>query len=96
MLNEVKDYLEGGSDRQVMVYASACEDVRNPERYRHLIDEVDDFIKEEVTRWEKDYLNPTWKPVFPNTPYYWDVGTWGDDFPYMALCKVEDLTTFTV
>jgi len=96
LLQEVRDYLEGGSDRQVMVYASACEDVRNPQYYRHLVDEVNDFIKEEVIRWDEKYFNPAWKPVVPDTLYYWDIGTWGDDFPYMHLCKVEDLNTFTV
>ena len=32
----------------------------------------------------------------PDVKYFWDIGTWGDDFPYMTIRRVIDLDTFSI
>ena len=93
LLDEIRNHLKsvGGS---IAVYASEAEG-KDAISYSFITNTLDDFMINEIKVWDKKY-NIVWETVEPDVEYYWDLGTWGDDFPYMKLKRVDSLTTFKI
>ena len=90
-LTRVQEHLANNGGKVCIYHKGAYSD-----KDSLIIESVNDFVINEVKSWLKYSETVTTEILEPGVEYYFDIGTWGDDFQYMALCKVEQLTTFTV